>query len=107
MYNLLNLNKMKNIDCEIYIKQMITFFDNNPNDLMDLIGEVQKMEFYEKLRARCEKNVDEGHDHVLTRQQMIEIVLELKAPELLKTPSPKSVVEGFVQKTKWGEIILN
>jgi hypothetical protein len=38
---------------------------------------------------------------------MIEIVLELKAPELLKTPSPKSVVEGFVQKTKWGEIILN
>jgi len=98
---------MKNIDCEIYIKQMISFFDNNPNDLMDLIGEVQKMEFYGKLRERCEKNVDEGHDHVLTRQQMIEIVLELKTTELFKTPNPQSVVEGFVQKTKWGEIILN
>ena len=98
---------MKNIDCEIYIKQMITFFDNNPNYLMDLIGEVQKLEFYDKLRERCEKNVDEGLDHVLTRQQMIEIVLELKAPELVKTLNPQSVVEGFVQKTKWGEIILN
>lgn len=98
---------MKNIDCEIYIKQMITFFDKNPNDLMDLIGEAQKMEFYVKLRERCEKNVDEGHDHVLTKQQMIEVVLELKAPELIKTSKPQSVVEGFVQKTKWGEIILN
>lgn len=98
---------MKNIDCEIYVKQMITFFNNNPNDLMDLIGEVQKLEFYDKLRERCEKNVDEGLDHVLTRQQMIEIVLELKVPELVKTTKPQSVVEGFIQKTKWGEIILN
>ena len=98
---------MKNIDCEIYISQVITFFENNPNDLMDLIGELQRNDFYQKLRERCEKNVDEGQDYVLTRQQMINIVLELKAPELIKTKTPESVVEGFVQKTKWGEIILN
>ena len=98
---------MKNIDCEIYIKQLISFFDNNPNDLMDLIGEVQKLEFYDKIRERCEKNVDEGHDYVLTRQQMIDIVLELKAPDLFKTSNPESVVEGHIQKTKWGNIILN
>ena len=76
---------MKNIDCEIYISQVITFFENNPNDLMDLIGELQRNDFYKKLRERCEKNVDEGQDYVLTRQQMINIVLELKAPELIKT----------------------
>lgn len=98
---------MKNIDCEIYISQVISFFENNPNDLMDLIGELQRNDFYQKLRERCEKNVDEGQDYVLTRQQMINIVLELKAPELIKTKTPESVVEGFVQKTKWGEIILN
>jgi hypothetical protein len=98
---------MKNIDCEIYIKQVITFFENNPNDLMDLIGQVQKNEFYEKIRERCEKNVDEDKDYVLTRQQMIDIVLELKAPGLLDAINPKQEVEGFVQKTKWGEIILN
>jgi hypothetical protein len=98
---------MKNIDCEIYIKQVITFFENNPNDLMDLIGEVQKNDFFEKIRERCEKNVDEDKDYVLTRQQMIDIVLELKAPGLLDAINPKQEVEGFVQKTKWGEIILN
>ena len=98
---------MKNIDCEIYISQVITFFENNPNDLMDLIGELQRKDFYQKLRERCEKNVDEGQDYVLTRQQMINIVLELKAPELIKTLNPESVVEGYIQKTKWGEIILN
>lgn len=98
---------MKNIDCEIYIKQVITFFENNPNDLMDLIGQVQKNEFYEKIRERCEKNVDEDKDYVLTRQQMIDIVLELKAPGLLDAINPKQEVEGFIQKTKWGEIILN
>ena len=98
---------MKNIDCEIYISQVISFFENNPNDLMDLIGELQRNDFYEKLRERCEKNVDEGEDYVLTRTQMINIVLELKAPELIKNPNPESVVEGHIQKTKWGEIILN
>ena len=98
---------MKNVDCEIYIKQVISFFENNPNDLMDLIGEVQRHEFYDKIRERCEKNVDEDIDYVLTRQQMIEIVLELKAPELKEKLNPKQEVEGYVQKTKWGEIILN
>jgi hypothetical protein len=98
---------MKNVDCEIYIKQVISFFENNPNDLMDLIGEVQRDEFYDKIREKCEKNVDEDIDYVLTRQQMIEIVLELKAPELHKKLNTKLEVEGFVMKTKWGEIILN
>ena len=98
---------MKNIDCEIYIKQVITFFEKNPNDLMDLIGEVQRNDFYDKIRERCEKNVDEDKDYVLTRQQMIDIVLELKMPEVVDKVDPKQKIEGFIQKTKWGEIILN
>ncbi len=51
---------MKNIDCEIYIKQLISFFENNPGDLMQLIGNVQKEDFYLKLREKSEKNVDDG-----------------------------------------------
>ena len=98
---------MKNIDCEIYISQVISFFENNTNNLMDLIGELQRNDFYEKLRERCEKNVDEGEDYVLTRTQMINIVLELKAPELIEPQNVESVIEGYIQKTKWGEIILN
>jgi len=98
---------MKNIDCEIYIKQLISFFENNPGDLMELIGDIQKEEFYSKLREKSEKNVDDGLDHILSRQQMIDIVLELKIPELFEKPNPKSVIEVYVQKTKWGKIILN
>ena len=51
---------MKNIDVEVYISQMITFFENNPNDLMSLIGEVQKEEFYNALREQCETNSKKG-----------------------------------------------
>ena len=98
---------MKNIDCEIYISQLITFFDKNPNDLISLIGDVQKEDFYLRLREKSEKNVDDGLDYVLTRQQMIDIVLELKIPELFEKPNPQEVVEGYIQKTKWGKIILN
>ena len=37
---------MKNVDIEIYVSQVITFFEKNPNDLMGLIGGLQKDEFY-------------------------------------------------------------
>ena len=37
---------MKIIDVEIYISQFIDFFEKNPNDLLVLIGEVKKNEFY-------------------------------------------------------------
>ena len=40
---------MDRIDCEIYVKQMISFFENNPGDFMTLVGNVQKEKFYEKI----------------------------------------------------------
>ena len=36
---------MKNVDIEIYLNQLINFFENNPNDLMTLIGDLQKDDF--------------------------------------------------------------
>ena len=98
---------MKNIDCEIYVSQLISFFENNPNDLTDLIGEVQKDEFYQKLRERCFKNIEEGEDHIITRKQMVDVVVDLKSPELHQTLNTENVIDGFIQKTKWGDIILN
>ena len=98
---------MKNIDCEVYVSQLITFFDKNPNDLMLLIGDLQKEDFYKKLKEQCYKNAEESDDHVITKQQMIAIIIELKIPQLSKELNPENVIEGVVQKTKWGEIILN
>jgi hypothetical protein len=96
---------MKNVDIEIYLNQVITFFEKNPNDLMDLIGELQKDEFYLKLRQRCVKNVEEGKDITLTKEQMINIVVDLKIPDIVD--KQEVAVNNIVQKTKFGEIFLN
>jgi len=94
---------MKNIDCEIYISQMITFFENNPGDFMDLVGDVQKEDFYKKIREQSIKNLEEGNDYALTKQQIIDIVVELKVPEL----NDRLKIEKHIFKTKFGDIILN
>ena len=98
---------MGNVDCEFYLRQLITFFENNPNDLMDLIGSVQKREFFDKLREQCEKNSQESDDHIITRQQMVDIVIQLKMPDIVSTEESIERLQGFIQKTKWGNIILN
>jgi hypothetical protein len=97
---------MRNIDCEVYIRQLITFFEKNPNDLIDLIGDLQKDEFYDLLREQCDENSKNG-DHIITRDQIINIVIKLKLPEIVKDEESKEVVASYVMKTKWGEIILN
>jgi hypothetical protein len=96
---------MKNIDVEIYISNLISFFENNPNDLINLIGSLQKDEFYQKLRQRSELNFDEGKDFILSREQIINIVLELKVPEIIS--DKKIDLDKIIQKTKFGDIILN
>lgn len=97
---------MKNIDCEVYISQLITFFEKNPNDLIQLIGDSQKEEFYDLLKEQCEENSKKG-DHVITKDQMIDIVIQLKIPEIIDTEESKEKVVSYVQKTNWGEINLN
>lgn len=94
---------MKNIDIEIYISNLIRFFETNPNDLMILIGEIQKNEFYDKLREKSEDNFKKGLDIILTREQIVQIVLELKIPEV----KDESEVNKLIMKTKFGEIIMN
>lgn len=96
---------MKNVDIEIYISNLISFFENNPNDLMDLIGQSQKDEFFQKLRERSELNHKEGNDFVLTKAQIMDIVLELKMPDMVS--DKKIDITNIIQKTKFGDIILN
>ena len=53
---------MKNVDVEIYINQFINFFNNNPNDLIELIGDVLKEDFYEKVKQKSYENLKNGVD---------------------------------------------
>ena len=51
---------MKNVDVEIYINQFITFFNNNPNDLLQLIGDVLKDDFYDRVKQQSLENYNNG-----------------------------------------------
>lgn len=93
------------VDVEIYIAQLIEFFEKNPNDLMALIGDLQKDEFYQKLRHKCEKNFKEGKDIVLSKEQIVETVLELKF--VVIEAKEKKYLNNIIQKTSFGDIILN
>lgn len=94
---------MKNVDIEIYISNLIRFFETNPNDLMQLIGEIQKEKFYTKLKEKSEENFKNGLDIILTREQIIDIVLNMKIPEINNGVD----VNKLIMKTKFGDIIMN
>ena len=93
-----------NIDVEIYIKNFVNFFESNPNELMDLIGDTLKEVFYDKVKEQCYKNLDNGEEITLTQKQMIEIVVDIKR---VKPDINILLTNGVFQKTKYGLISLN
>jgi hypothetical protein len=96
---------MKNINVEIYLNQLINFFEKNPNDLIDLIGDSLKDEFYKKVEETCYKNIEKGDDVSLTQKQIIDIVVDLKKETSVEKVKDK--VYGVFEKTKFGIISLN
>jgi len=96
---------MSSVDIDIYVNKLITFFDKNPNDLIDLIGDLLKESFYEKVREQCIKNSEIGDEVSLTQKQIIDIVVELKKVKSIEYD--KSKLYSIVQETKFGSIFLN
>jgi hypothetical protein len=96
---------MGDVDVDIYINQLISFFNKNPNDLIDLIGDLLKESFYKKVREQCIKNSEVGDEVSLTQKQIIDIVVELKKVKSIEYD--KSKLYSIVQETKFGSIFLN
>jgi len=96
---------MKNIDVEIYLNQLITFFDKNPNDLTELIGTSMKDDFFDKVRAACMENIENGDEVTLTNQQLIDIVLDIKGVKGSK--EELEVINKIFVKNKFGTFCLN
>jgi hypothetical protein len=96
---------MKNIEVEIYINQFITFFNNNPNDLLELIGDVFKEDFYEMVKRKSYENLQNGGDVSLTRKQLISIVVELKESQNQEIDLKK--IESIFVQTPFGQFSLN
>jgi hypothetical protein len=91
-----------NIDVEIYIKNFINFFENNPNELLELIGDALKEVFYEKVKEQCYKNHNNGDEITLSQKQLIDIVVKLKKGDV-----KIALTNGVFQQTKFGLISLN
>jgi len=96
---------MKYIEVDIYMNQLVSFFEKNPNDLTSLIGELQKDDFFKKVKETCIKNFKENGEVIPTQKQLIDIVVELKQGPVSKYEM-KSINQAF-QKTKFGILCLN
>lgn len=90
------------VELEIYINNVIKFFNKNPNDLSNLIPLEKKEEFFSKVREIAKTNVEKGDDPTLTRNQLIEVCLELNE----KVPVVH-ITKNAIVSTKWGEYSLN
>jgi hypothetical protein len=97
---------MNNLDIEIYMSQFVTFFENNPNDLLELIGDSNRESFYNLVKEQCEKNLGSGDEVSLTQHQIIEIVVKLKKVNL-ETHKMVVIVDKVFQSTSLGIIGLN
>ena len=96
---------MKNVDVEIYINQFITFFNNNPNDLIELIGDVLKDDFYKRVKQQSLENIEKGVDVSLTQSQVISIVVELKQSQNEEVDMDK--IKSLIYHTQFAHFSLN
>ena len=96
---------MKNVDVEIYINQFISFFNNNPNDLLQLIGDVLKDDFYDRVKQQSLDNFENGEDVSLTQKQIISIVVELKKSQ--NDEVDMDMIKSIIYHTQFAHFSLN
>jgi hypothetical protein len=87
------------VDVEIYMNNIIKFFRENPNDLLNLVPKNKEEEFYKKIRETAIKNYDKGEEVSLTQPQMIEVCVEISRDE--------KIYSHLFVKTNFGEYCLN
>jgi thioredoxin-related protein len=96
------MKNMSNVDIDIYISQIISFFEKNPNELFILIGDLDRDFFFKMIKEVAQENHDKGEDINLTRSQMIDIVVKMH-----KEIKEQRVVNVVFMETPYGDICLN
>ena len=97
-----------NVDAEIYLKNLFGFFENNPDQLKTLIGELDKDKFFSKVRDKVYSNVDEDKEEfVLTKKEMIDIIKDLYDESSKLTKEISFEIEAQFMKTEFGLFSLN
>ena len=90
-----------NVDVQIYLSNFKSFFNNNPNDLINLIGDGDKDKFFELVQESVIENYEKGEDLELTKKQLIDIML------ILTKDNVEEKIENFILKGPYGNIFLN
>jgi len=91
---------MTNVNVEIYLSEIISFFEKNEEELKKLVNLDKKQLFFDKLRKSSYFNFGLGEDFVLTKQQIIDICVLVN-----KGHEPYSSVKYF--DGPFGKINLN
>ncbi len=92
------------VDVEIYLSNIIKFFKENPNDLLNLVPKEKEQLLYRKIREVSLENYQKGDDVSLTQSQLISVCSEInKYDEKVE----EEISKNFVQKTQFGFIFLN
>lgn len=69
---------MGNLDVEIYMTNFKGFFDKNPEQLKQLIGNINSDEFFDGVRKIVEVNSEDSERALEpTRKQLIDLILKL------------------------------
>lgn len=93
------------VDVEIYVSQFKTFFQENPDDLANLIGKADPDQFFLRVYHQALQNLEEGNDIELTQKQLINIIVELNDKDVKVQDELEFKVP--IMKTQFGDFILN
>lgn len=92
------------LDVEIYMNQFKGFFEKNPEQLKILIGNINPEMFYNKIRETAEKNIAEERPVEPTRNQVLDILVEMNGG---KPVSEKKLKKLPFMEHSMGLICLN
>jgi excinuclease UvrABC helicase subunit UvrB len=79
-----------NVDVEVYLSGIVKFFKDNPKDLLSLIPKEKEDDFYSMIRKYSLENHNKGEDFVLTRNQILEICVQLNEQNRVQEKSPQN-----------------
>jgi len=95
---------MDSVDIEIYLSQVKTFFNQNPEQLLKLLGQASAEDFFKGVKKIAMQNMENGEDIQLTNNQMIQLVVDLNKPK--QKIQTTEVLVPFI-KHRFGNIYLN
>jgi len=95
---------MENVNVQIYLSQIKTFFEQNPDEFVNLLGKANPEDFFDGVEKLATKNLENGEDVQLTNKQMIDLIVDLN--KVYNHPIKIEVLVPYIEH-RFGKIYLN